>query len=92
MLQRFIQEVQDFKARVEGVGDTVQDFLNSGGTGQEFLDLLVVPDGTKRKATEIALIFNCLEAVLTRYIQLLLLSKFLIHQCLVYLCTEWQLI
>jgi len=66
VLQRFIQEVHDFKVRVEGVGDTIQDFLHSGGTGQEFLDLLVVSDGTKRKATEIALVFNCLEAVLTR--------------------------
>lgn len=72
--------MQDFKNRVSGVGDTVQDFLQNGGTGQEFLDLLAVPEGTKRKATEISLIFNCLEAVFTR----LIFFVFLIELCIYY--------
>lgn len=67
VLKRFIEEAHNFKLcddQESNKDDIVKEFLTNGGSGKEFLVLL--DNGTKRKASEVALVFSALEKILVR--------------------------
>ena len=69
MLKKFVDDVttRNSSSGKESTGDDIiNEFLQSGATGKEFLTLLDME--TKRKASELALIFSALELLFVRYV------------------------
>lgn len=62
-LKRFHDDAKAFLSKQPGVGDVVKDFLQNGGTGKEFLDLLTE---TNKAASKAATIFKCIQAIMQR--------------------------
>ena len=87
VLKQFMEKVEYFASKAESEDksneDVVLHLLQNECTGKEFLSLL--EGETKRSASEVALVFSALEAVIVRYYFTFILFYFFVMPYFVFI-------